>query len=262
LADNKKYYYLKLKENFFESDTMIILESMPDGYLYSNILMKLYLRSLKNEGKLMFNDKIPYNPTILAQVTRHSVGVIEKAIKIFKDLDLIDILDNGAIYMLDIQNFIGESSTEADRKRAYRNRIESEKLLTSGQMSGQISDKSTPEIEIDIEKEIKKDIYSGASPRKHTFKPPTLEEVQAYCKERNNNVDAERWYNFYTSKGWMIGKNKMKDWKAAVRTWEKQDKPQQPQQQKKNGFNNFTGRTYDPKALEAACLEKSKNDGL
>jgi hypothetical protein len=53
------------------------------------------------------------------------------------------------------------------------------------------------------------------------FVPPTLEEVQAYCKERNNGVDAQRWYDFYLSKGWMVGKNKMKDWKAAVRTWEK-----------------------------------------
>jgi hypothetical protein len=61
----------------------------------------------------------------------------------------------------------------------------------------------------------------GASPQKKHFIPPTLEEVQAYCKERNNNVDAQRWYDFYLSKGWMVGKNKMKDWKAAVRTWEK-----------------------------------------
>jgi hypothetical protein len=53
------------------------------------------------------------------------------------------------------------------------------------------------------------------------FVPPTLEEIQAYCKERNNGVDAQRWYDFYLSKGWMVGKNKMKDWKAAVRTWEK-----------------------------------------
>lgn len=61
MADNKKYYYLKLKENFFESDEAIILESMPDGYIYSNILLKLYLRSLKNDGLLMFNNLIPYN---------------------------------------------------------------------------------------------------------------------------------------------------------------------------------------------------------
>ena len=50
---------MKLKENFFDSEEMIILQNMPDGYLYSDILMKLYLRSLKNEGKLMFRDLIP-----------------------------------------------------------------------------------------------------------------------------------------------------------------------------------------------------------
>lgn len=159
MSDNKKYYYLKLKDSFFDSDSMIVLESMPDGYKYSNILLKLYLRSLKGDGKLMFNERIPFNSTILSQVTRHSVGDVEKAIKVFKELDLIEILDNGAIYMLDIQNFIGESSTEGDRKRLYRKKIEQEKqsLLGIGQMSGQMSDNRPPEIEIEIEieKEIK-----------------------------------------------------------------------------------------------------------
>lgn len=56
------------------------------------------------------------------------------------------------------------------------------------------------------------------------FTPPTLEEVEAYCFERNNNVDAQSFIDFYSAKGWMIGKNKMKDWKAAVRTWEKNDR--------------------------------------
>ncbi len=68
---------------------------------------------------------------------------------------------------------------------------------------------------------------------KERFKKPTLEEVKEYCEERNNGIDAETFINFYESKGWMVGKNKMKDWKACVRTWEKsrntkvvyQDKP-------------------------------------
>uniref|UniRef100_UPI00352BB554 phage replisome organizer N-terminal domain-containing protein n=1 Tax=Aerococcus urinaeequi TaxID=51665 RepID=UPI00352BB554 len=142
MSDNKKYYYLKLKDNFFDSDQMIVLESMPDGYKYSNILLKLYLRSLKNDGKLMFNDRIPYNSTILSQVTRHSVGDVEKAVNIFSELGLMEILENGAIYMLDIQNFIGESSTEGDRKRAYRRKIDQEKsmLLNEGQMSDKCPD--------------------------------------------------------------------------------------------------------------------------
>lgn len=56
---------------------------------------------------------------------------------------------------------------------------------------------------------------------KERFIKPTLEEVKEYCEERNNGIDAEMFINFYESKGWMVGKNKMKDWKACIRTWEK-----------------------------------------
>ncbi|WP_373750054.1 phage replisome organizer N-terminal domain-containing protein [Jeotgalibaca porci] len=160
MSDNKKYYYLKLKENFFDSDSMIIMESMPDGYKYSNILLKLYLRSLKQEGKLMFNERIPYNSTILSQVTRHSVGDVEKAVKVFRELGLIEMLDNGAIFITDIQNFIGTSSTEADRIREYRSRIAQEKqalLPTSTNERTNVQqtyDESTPEIELELETDI------------------------------------------------------------------------------------------------------------
>lgn len=158
MADNQKYYYMRLKESFFDDDAIKILEAMPDGYLYSNILLKLYLKSLKFNGRLMYNDRIPYNATVLATLTSHSVGTVEKALEIFEQLGLIEVLDNGAIYMLDIQNYIGKTTTEADRKREYRNRIEDEKQSLLGQMSGQMSDKTTPEIEIEIEKEKEIDI--------------------------------------------------------------------------------------------------------
>ncbi|MDV4718946.1 phage replisome organizer N-terminal domain-containing protein [Enterococcus faecium] len=175
MSDNKRYYYLKLKENFFDSDEMVLLESMPDGYIYSNILLKLYLRSLKHEGKLMFNDRIPFNSTMLATITRHSVGVVEKAVQIFRDLQLIDVLDNGAIYMSDIQSFIGKSSTEADRKREYRKKIEEAKrnLITGGQVSDKCPDKTTPELEIELKKdiELEKDIENVTPSKKSKAKP-------------------------------------------------------------------------------------------
>ena len=60
------------------------------------------------------------------------------------------------------------------------------------------------------------------------FVPPTIEEVREYCKERGNNINAERFVDFYSAKGWMVGKNKMKDWKACVRTWEQRDKKEKP----------------------------------
>ena len=69
------------------------------------------------------------------------------------------------------------------------------------------------------------DINVGHKPTKR-FTPPTVDEVRAYCQGRQNGVDPQRFVDYYTSNGWMVGKNKMKDWKAAVRTWEQKDKPQ------------------------------------
>jgi len=222
MADIKKYYYLKLKDNFYDSDAMIILESMENGYLYSNILMKMYLRSLKTNGRLMLNDRIPYNSQMLSKVVGHNKDVVEKAIQIFKELDLIEILDNGAIYMLDIQNYIGKSSDDADRKRLYRDKIKEEKL-SIGQMSDKCPDNSPLEIDIEINKEIDNNKLLST---KKVFLKPTLEEVKQYCLERNNNISPQKFIDYYESVGWKVGKNPMKDWKACVRTWEGNQKQQ------------------------------------
>jgi hypothetical protein len=65
--------------------------------------------------------------------------------------------------------------------------------------------------------------YSKPDRGAKRFRPPTYDEVKAYCLERKNNVDPEKFIDFYQSKGWMVGKSKMKDWKASVRTWEKRE---------------------------------------
>lgn len=243
MSDNKKYYYLRLKENFFDSDELKILESMKDGYLYSNILLKLYLRSLKNDGKLVVNDRIPYNAEMLASVTGHQIGTVKQALSIFKDLGLIDVLENGAIYMLDIQNFIGKGSSEADRKREYRQRIETDRTNVQTNLR-QISEKSPPEIEIELEKdiEIEKEIHSSAkstTTKRKRFEKPSISDIKQYCIERNNCVNAEQFYDYYESNGWKVGKNSMKDWKAAVRTWERSEyrKPTVKKNSKEDAIN-------------------------
>ena len=247
MSDNKKYYYLRLKDNFFDSDELKILESMKDGYLYSNILLKLYLRSLKNDGKLVVNDRIPYNAEMLASVTGHQVGTVKQALSIFKDLGLIDVLENGAIYMLDIQNFIGRGSSEADRKREYRQRIENDRTNVQTKVQ-QISEKSPPEIEIELEKdiEIEKEIHSSASTttKRKRFEKPTLSEIKAYCIERNNNVDAQHFFDYYESNGWKVGKNSMKNWQAAVRTWEKNSYTNTTKQTKKTNTEQTLDAIY------------------
>ena len=152
MADNRKYYYLKLKENFFDSDSIVLLEDMKDGILYSNILLKLYLKSLKNGGKLQLDEHIPYTAQMIATLTRHQIGTVERALEIFRQLGLVEQLDSGAFYMTDIELMIGQSSTEAERKRAAR--LENKALLPPRTKGGHLSDIRPPEKEIELEKEI------------------------------------------------------------------------------------------------------------
>lgn len=84
MADNKQYYYMRLKDNFFDSDNIKLLESVPnDGYKFTNILLKMYLKSLKNNGSLMFNGRIPFNTEMLSVVTGHSIGDVVRSLKWF-----------------------------------------------------------------------------------------------------------------------------------------------------------------------------------
>ena len=159
MADNRKYYYLKLKDNFFDGDSIVLLENMQDGILYSNILLKLYLKSLKNGGRLQLDEHIPYTAQMIATLTRHQIGTVERALNIFRQLGLVEELDGGLLYMTDIELMIGQSSTEAERKRAAR--LENKALLPTRTNGGHLSDICPPEIEIkkeiDIESEKERD---------------------------------------------------------------------------------------------------------
>ena len=163
MADNRKYYYLKLKENFFDSDSIVLLEDMKDGILYSDILLKLYLKSLKNGGRLQLDEHIPYTAQMIATLTRHQIGTVERALAIFQQLGLVEQLDCGLLYMTDIELMIGQSSTEAERKRAAR--LENKALLPPRTNGGHLSDIRPPEIEIkkeiDIEIEKERELKPG-----------------------------------------------------------------------------------------------------
>ena len=167
MSDNRKYYYMKLKENYFDDDSIVLLESMQDGVLYSNILLKLYLKSLKHGGRLQLDENIPYTTQMIATITRQQIGTVEKALQIFLKLGLVEVLDSGTFYMSNIELLIGQSSTEAERKRAAR--LPNKALSAPRTKVGHLSDIRPPEIEIEIELEkeieIKREIEKGRPAR-------------------------------------------------------------------------------------------------
>ena len=171
MSDNRKYYYLKLKENYFDDDSIVLLESMQDGVLYSNILLKLYLKSLKHGGRLQLDENIPYTAQMIATITRQQIGTVERALQIFLKLGLVEVLDSGTFYMSNIELLIGQSSTEAERKRAAR--LQNKALSAPRTNGGHLSDIRPPEIELELEKEIeiKREIEKG-TPRPHLWPLP------------------------------------------------------------------------------------------
>ena len=140
MADNRKYYYLKLKESYFDEDAIVLLESM-----------------LKNGGKLQLAENIPYTAQMIATITRQQVGTVERALQIFMKLGLVEPLQNGALYMSNIELLIGQSSTEGERKRRARRALQEQKALPEAVADKRPpygADICPPEIEIEIEKEI------------------------------------------------------------------------------------------------------------
>lgn len=143
MSENHKYYYMKLKETFFNAPKVALMEQMRDGSLYIVLLLKLYLMSLPYNGLLLISDGLPHTAQSIAILTHYQVGTIERAIKIFLKFGLIEILPNHTYYMTDIQLFIGKSSTEAERKRMERLRLQQQ--LPSSTVRADIC---PPEIEI------------------------------------------------------------------------------------------------------------------
>lgn len=219
----RKFYWLKLKRDFFKRHDIRIIEGMPNGKDYILFYLKMLLESIDHEGELRFSETIPYNEQMLSVITDTNIDIVKSAMKIFIDLNMIEILDDSTIYMAEVQKLTGSETAEARRLREYRRNKKALQACTNVQ-------KCNVEIEIEkeLEKEKEKDNKSGVKKAKK-FVPPTLEEVQAYCLERKNNVDAKKFFDYYTASDWYDGKgNKVKSWKQKVITWEKNninDKP-------------------------------------
>ena len=230
MADVK---WIKIVTDIFNNKKIKQIDAMPDADTILVIWFKLLCLagSINESGLIILTKDLAYTDEMLATEFRKPINTVRLALKTFESFGMIELVDN--IYRISnwekYQNIEGlERIREQTRLRVAKHR-KKQKLLscnvtvTQGNATDKERDKETDK---ERDKDIERDKKNNSANKSHRFIPPTLEEVVAYCQERNKGVDPQRWYDFYTAKGGMIGKNKMKDWKAAVRTWEnKQDKP-------------------------------------
>ena len=220
---SKKYYWLKLDRNFFKRHDIRIIEDMPNGKEYVLFFMKLLVESIDHEGRLRFNELIPYNYQMLATITNTNIDIVRSAIKMFQSLELLQIWDDKTIYINDTQKMLGTKTEWAVKKAEWR-----AKQIEYKDNEGQKKDivRQEKEIEKEIELDIDKD---RPKKRVHKFTPPTLEEVSAYCLERKNNINPQYFIDYQQAREWVLSNGKkMKDWKATIRYWEQNNfsKPQ------------------------------------
>ena len=223
--------WIKITTSIFDDEKIKIIDSMPDHDAILVIWIKLLTLAGKcnARGCLLISDSLPYTDEMLSAVFSRPLNTVKMALGIFEQLGMVCRSD--AIQLVNWEKHQNEAAleiireNERDRKRIQRakQRIQ----ITDGSDSpGNVPDKShnVRILDIELDSELDKEVRN----KREVFKQPTIDEVKEYCQERKNRVDAERFLDYYESKGWMIGKNKMKDWRAAVRTWEKNDKERKP----------------------------------
>lgn len=125
----ERYYWLKLKRDFFKRHDIRIIESMPNGKDYVLFYLKLLCESVDHEGNLRFSEEIPYNEEMLATITNTNVDIVRGAISVFAGLNMMEIMDDGTYFMNEVAKMTGSETEWAKKKRLYR---QSQKSLPEG----------------------------------------------------------------------------------------------------------------------------------
>lgn len=202
----KRYYWLKLKSDFFDSKRIKKLRRLAGGDTYVIIYLKLQLKAMQSDGVLTWTGLEDDFASELALDIDEEPDNVRVTLQYLLNTGLAESSDNVNFFLpFAVENTASETAA-AQRMREMRARNNVTPLLRDRY--------GEKEKDTETEKETEKE---------RRFRPPTVDEVVAYCTERNNNVDPQRFVDYYTSKGWMLGKNKMKDWRAAVRTWERRN---------------------------------------
>ena len=117
---NKKYYWLKLKRDFFKRHDIQIIEAMDNGKDYVLFYLKILLESIDHEGSLRFSEAIPYNEKMLATITNTNVDIVKSAMEKLMALGLVEILSDSTIYMNEVERMLGSETYWAEQKRKQK----------------------------------------------------------------------------------------------------------------------------------------------
>ena len=237
MPESKKYWYIQLNVNFFDDERIDWLCEQKNGYSYVVLYLKLCLKTANNNGILtrQIGDMIiPYNVDKIAEITHIDVDIVRVALELYKRIGLVYEADENCNFMRlpEVLGMVGYTTQFAIEKAKQRERKKQRE-------SGQLPDKCPDNVQDNVQQELRvkslelrdNSLEKEKDKKRKRFTPPTVEEVRAYCQERNNSIDPDAFVDYYTANGWVQGRGKpIKDWRATVRTWEARDKQSAPAQ--------------------------------
>lgn len=270
---SRKFYWLKLQNNFFDRDEIKIVENMPNGKDYIIFYLKLLLKSVETEGKLRFRGIIPYTPEMLSNITGTNVDTVRASIKLFTDLQLMELWDDGTLFMTETQNMIGSETEWAKKKREYRNNLKKQdevKKLEDNVQDKKDQVRQEKEIDIEIEKEIdielEKEKEIDKDSEKLSLSQQLLENIKLITNNNIGNITIialdkaikEHEYKNVKQaieKAIELNKIDIKYINGILKNWKKEGYPEEQIINKKvDSFNNYEQRSYNYEDLEKKLL--------
>lgn len=280
---SKRFYWMKLKENFMTSDTVDFLMSQPNGAEYVVLYQMLCLQTLNTDGVLgrtIGEVMIPYDAAKIQRDCKYfSIDTVTLALGYYKKLGLVFELDNGFLKIANYENIIGSETDSAERVRRHR----AEKGEIEGAKKEVLHCNAARNENVTLEIEMRdRDINthsiraSGDVPVGACvdgvigFEPPTLEEVKAFVKARElEHVDAERFYNWFSASGWYRGKTRIVNWQVEAMNWERRGIEDVKRQtaptrgrDKPSSSKNFDERTYADGVIGGVSIDDLEDDDL
>ncbi len=215
----KRYYWLKLQDDFFNSLRIKKLRKLAGGDTFTIIYLKMQLLAMKKDGVLEYKGLEDSFAKELALELDEDDDNVDITVRYLLSCGLLETSNERRYFVPYAVENTGSEGSSAKRMRDAR-----AKTVTLCEQSATLCEHRYGDKEIEIEKEleIEKESKKGRASR---FTPPSVDEVDAYCRERNNGIDAQHFVDYYARQKWKLSNgNKMADWHAAVRTWESRDK--------------------------------------
>ena len=140
MSENTKFWWLKLHKDFFKRVEIVVVLNLPEGKDFVIFYLKLLCESLDKEGNLRLTDTIPYDEDMLAAITQTTPSIVNRAIKLFTELKMIEILDDKTFYMNELKAMVGSETNKAEKMRVLRAKEKAKKDLEDAERNKALSD--------------------------------------------------------------------------------------------------------------------------